>query len=79
MDELTTKDVFDMNNGEFKAHLAPVLNEAIQKSLDEGLYFSYPADINEDPAMFIHEYKDGKRVLVRVDINTGREEFVRNL
>lgn len=79
MDELTEKDIFTMDDREFKAHLQPVIKEAIQASLDQGLYFSYSAGIKEDPALFIHEYKDGKRVLIRVDAATGREEFIKDL
>jgi hypothetical protein len=68
-----------MDDHQFKAHLEPVIQQAVQASLDQGLYFSYSARIKEDPAMFIHEYKDGKRVLIRVDAATGREEFIKDL
>ncbi|QJD97187.1 hypothetical protein HH214_15565 [Mucilaginibacter robiniae] len=79
MDELSEKDIFAMDDQEFKSLLAPVIREAVQSSLDQGLYFSYSAGIKDDPALFIHEYKDGKRVLIRVDAATGREHFVKDL
>jgi len=79
MDELSQQDVFEMNVNEFKAHLTPVIESTVQQTLEQGAYISYPADIQDDPAMFIHEYKDGKRVLVRVDVNTGKEQFIRDL
>jgi hypothetical protein len=79
MDELSEKDIFAMDDKEFKAHLEPVITEAVQVSLDQGLYFSYSAGIKEDPTMFIHEYKGGKRVLIRVDAATGREEYIKDL
>lgn len=79
MDELSQKDVFDMDAAEFSAYLAPVASKAVQQALDQDLYFSYPADPNEHPGTFIHEYKNGKKVLIKIDSQTGKEHFIKNL
>jgi hypothetical protein len=39
-------------------------------------YTSQPTDI---PGQFIHEYPNGRRVLVEVDSITGKETFIREL
>lgn len=41
-------------------------------------YIIYPAPNNE-PNWFIHEYPSGRKVLVEVDPNTGKETFIRQL
>jgi len=79
MDELTQKDVFDMDADEFAAHLLPVAENAARQSLEQGLYFSYPSRLEGEPATFIHEYQNGRKVLVKVDNQTGKEQFLKNL
>lgn len=39
-------------------------------------YISQPTDI---PGQFIHEYPNGRRVLVEVDPISGKETFIREL
>lgn len=79
MDELSQKDIFDMDAEEFAAHLAPVAKDVVGTALNQGLYFSYPAGGQELPSTFIHEYKNGRKVLIEVDAQTGKEHFIRNL
>lgn len=43
MDELSQKDIFDMNADEFSAYLAPVAQSVVQAAHDQDLYFSYPS------------------------------------
>lgn len=78
MDELSQKDIFDMDANEFAAHLAPVAKDTANKALDQGLYFSYPTGGQEPCSTFIHEYKNGRKVLIEVDSQTGKEHFIRN-
>jgi len=79
MDELSQKDIFEMDVNEFAAHLAPVAKDAVAKALEQGLYFSYPAGGQELRSTFIHEYQSGRKVLIEVDVQTGKEHFIRNL
>ena len=79
MDELIQKDIFDMDAGEFAAHLAPIAKDTANKALDQGLYFSYAAGEKEPGSTFIHEYKNGRKVLIEVDAQIGKEHFIRNL
>ena len=77
MDELCQPDVFDMNAQQFSEYLAPVVEQTVLQALDDGLYFSYPADSNEFPEAFVHEYKNGRKVLIRIDSKTGKEHFIK--
>lgn len=78
MDELSHPDIFDMDANEFSQYMEPVAAEAVNKALESGLYVSYPAGA-ELPDAFIHEYQSGRKVLVEVDKQTGKEHFIRNL
>lgn len=79
MDELSQPDVFDMDADELSAHLSPVAEQVVKETFDQDLYISYPAVSAGLPNAFIHEYRNGKKVLVQVDTNTGKEHFIRNL
>ncbi|MDB5145752.1 MAG: hypothetical protein JWQ66_4465 [Mucilaginibacter sp.] len=78
MDELSHQDVFDMDKAEFADYLLPVAENAAKKALDQGLYFSYPAG-DDVPGAFIHEYLNGKKILVEIDETTGKEHFLKQL
>ena len=71
-------DIFDMSPREFADYLAPTAIEAVQAALDNGLYISYP-QVSNLPGFFIHEYKDGKKELIEIDIFTGKELFISSL
>ncbi|WP_158829348.1 hypothetical protein [Mucilaginibacter lacusdianchii] len=79
MDELTQKDIFEMDPDEFAVHLAPVAQEATQRAFVQGLYVSYRAGLHSPENYFVHEYQNGRKVLVSVDAETGKDHFVRNL
>ena len=72
------RDVFAMNADELAAHLSPVAEQIIKQAFDQNQYISYPAGIKDFPNAFIHEYQNGK-VLVQIDLNTGKEHFIKNL
>ncbi len=78
MDDLSHPDIFEMNAEQFSQYMEPASAEVVKKALDSGLYVSYPAGA-ELPDNFIHEYKNGKKVLVEIDPNNGKERFLRNL
>ena len=79
MDELSNKDIFDMDAAEFASHLAPVAQATAQQALDAGLYHSYPSGLEGEPATFIHEYQNGRKILIKIDGQTGKEHFIKNL
>lgn len=78
MDDLSHPDIFEMNAEQFSQYMEPASAEVVKRALDSGLYVSYPAG-EELPDNFIHEYKNGKKVLVEIDPNSGKERFLRNL
>jgi hypothetical protein len=79
MDGFIKPDIFDMDAGQFSAYLAPLAQETVQQALDNGLYFSYPAAAKELSGTFVHEYKNGKKEMVEIDKQTGKEHFIRYL
>jgi len=50
-----------------------------KQAIDQEHYISYPANTGDYPQTSIHEYKSGRRVLVGIDIETGKEYFIRDL
>jgi hypothetical protein len=78
MDELSHPDIFDMTASEFSQYMEPAAAEIVKNALDSGLYVSYPAG-SELPGAFVHEYKNGKKMLVEIDPLSGKEHFLRNL
>jgi hypothetical protein len=40
---------------------------------------AYTVQATEIPGQFIHEYPNGRRVLIEVDPDTGKETFIREL
>ena len=42
-------------------------------------YVSYSAQVPEHPEWFIHEYREGRKVLVEINRETGRTHFLRQL
>ena len=79
MDDLTHPDIFEMDAHAFAGYVAPIAQDAVHKAFDQGLYFSYPSGNEDLPSTFIHEYKNGKKVLVKIDTQTGKEHFLKNL
>jgi len=69
------RNIFEMDSEEFSKYLEPIAATLIAKAFDDGLYVSYPADGNM-PNRFIHEYKDGRTVVVEIDLDTGKEHIV---
>lgn len=61
---------------ELKERQRLLSNEFAHKEAAETLYVSYPT---EEPGQFIKEYSGGRRVLIEVDEETGKERFLREL
>jgi hypothetical protein len=65
------KSIFDMDNEEFEKLVKPVALKAKQDALDSGAWFSYQNDLCTEPDMFIHEFKDGRKELIKLGNQTG--------
>jgi hypothetical protein len=65
------KSIFDMDNEEFEKLVKPVALKAKQDALDNGAWFSYKNELCTEPDMFIHEFKDGRKELVKLGNQTG--------
>jgi hypothetical protein len=65
------KSVFDMDNDEFEKLVKPVALKATQVALDNGAWFSYRNELCVTSDMFIHEFKDGRKELIKHGNQTG--------
>ena len=56
---------------EIREHLKPIAQKAKQEALDGGSWHSYQNELCVDPDMFIREFKDGRKELVKLGNQTG--------
>jgi len=73
------KSVYDMDQEEFKNLVQPTGLKAKQTALDRGAWFPYKNDICVDADMFIHEYKDGHKELIKLGKQAGDYTVLRVL
>lgn len=79
MAEITRKDVFNMDIDEFKHIRFLLLNKPCKTRWTEVHTFITPANFKEIPNLFVHEYANGKNVLIEIDEATAKEHFLKNL
>ncbi len=60
-----------MDQEELVEHLRPVAEQAKQKAWDNGSWYSYRNELCVEPDMFIHEFKDGRKELIKLGGETG--------
>jgi hypothetical protein len=65
------KSIIDMSPEEIHELLKPVAEKAKQDALDNGAWFSYKNEMCTEPDMFIHEFKDGHKELIKLGNETG--------
>jgi len=66
------KSIIDMDNTEFEALVKPVALKAKQTALDNGAWFSYRNELCVTPDMFIREFKDGHKELIKLGNQAGK-------
>jgi hypothetical protein len=66
------KSIFEMSPEEFEELVTPVAKNAKQTALDNGAWFSYKNELCVDNDMFIHEFKDGRKELIKLGDETGK-------
>jgi hypothetical protein len=65
------KSIFDMSPAEIHEHLKPRAVRLKQTALDNGSWFSYRNELCVTSDMFIHEFKDGRKELIKHRNQTG--------
>lgn len=60
-----------MDNDEFEQLVKPVAEAAKKAALDAGAWFSYINELCTETDMVVHEFKDGRRELVRIGEKPG--------
>jgi hypothetical protein len=71
------KSVFDMDNAEFEELVKPVALKAKQTALDNGAWFSYKNELCVEADMFVREFKDGHRELVKLGKQPGEHTVLK--
>ncbi|MFI5136933.1 MAG: hypothetical protein ACHQIM_03840 [Sphingobacteriales bacterium] len=66
------KSIFDMSPEELEEYVRPVALKAQQMDLDSGAWFSYKNELCVAPDMFIHEFKDGHKELIKLGNQPGK-------
>jgi hypothetical protein len=78
MSTLTAKkSVFDMDVKELEAHVKPVALKAKQTVLYNGAWFSCKNELCVEPDMFIHEFKDGRKELIKLGKQPGEYRILK--
>ena len=60
-----------MDEDEFEHLVNPVALKAEQAALDNSAWFSYKNELCTEADMFIHEFKDGHKELVKLGAQAG--------
>jgi hypothetical protein len=77
--DTNNKSKFDLSAQELEQKLSQKTDLVNKEALDQGLYISYRDHHCVNPDQFVHEYKDGRKELIRINSQTGKEEFLKNL
>lgn len=62
----------------FTSAIPPVENFVTEAS-NNGISAYYSAGHPEHPEWFIYEYASGRKILVEINLETGKEHFLRSL
>lgn len=71
------KSIFEMDAREFEEFVKPVALKAAQTALDNGAWISYKNELFVEPGMFIREFKDGHKELIRLGNQAGKHEVLK--
>jgi len=78
METLTAeKSIFDMRPEELEDFTRPVALTAKEIALDNGAWFSYKNQFCVQPDMFVREFKDGHKELIKLGDQTGEYAVLR--
>jgi hypothetical protein len=78
MSTLTAKkSVFEIDNETFENRVKPVAAKAQQTALDNGAWFSYKNELCVDADMFVREFKDGHKELVKIGKQPGEHTVLK--
>jgi hypothetical protein len=78
--QLKTKPVWEMTEEEFEILVTPAVDVARQGAFAKGLPVSYHDTVFcQTENQFIHEYEDGRKFLVELNLNTREYTTIREL
>jgi hypothetical protein len=71
------KSIVDMDNEEFENLVKPVALKATQTALDNGAWFSYKNELCTEADMFVREFKDGHKELIKLGRQPGEHTVLK--
>ena len=66
-----------MDNEEFENLVKPVALKATQTALDNGAWFSYKNELCTETDMFVREFKDGHKELIKLGRQPGEHTVLK--
>jgi len=75
----TYTSFIDLTPLEQEALLTAEIEKVMQEKLDKGSYITYTNELCVTDDLFIHEYKDGRKYLVRVDHSAVKVHTVKRV
>jgi hypothetical protein len=79
MTENKRKSIFELTPQERQIRLGEVTARAVQKAFDHDLPIPYQDERCPTENHFIHEYKDGRQLLVLLDVETMESKVIKDL
>jgi hypothetical protein len=73
------KSIFDLTPEEREAGLKVGTAAAVAAAFEKGLPVAYRDERCPSVNHFVHEYADGRQFLVLLDVDTGKEEVIKEL
>lgn len=77
--DTSKKSIFNQSADDLETRLGSKTDLVNQQALDQGLYISYRDHNCTSSDQFVHEYKDGRKQLIRINSQTGKEELLKDL
>ncbi len=68
-----------MTPEEMEDHLRPMAEKLKQTALDNGAWYAYRNELCTEKDMFIHEFKDGRKELIKLGNQTGEFKILKVL
>jgi hypothetical protein len=75
----TSKLIFELSDKEKESKFRSVLSDAIRKAASLNLPLVYRNELCNKPNLFIHQYPNGKKVMIEQDTQSSLERTVQVL
>ena len=78
--KVKTKPVWELTEAEFEHRITPAVEAARQRRFEKDLPISYQDEtVCETANQFVHEYSDGRKYLVELNVSSRQYKTIREL